>query len=181
MFLRSYVSVFIVLAMLVGVVQGDPNCNSEITYSLTEIGGGVWEYEYTVANLGLPEGIDEFVVWFDYSLYDNLAITTYLPPALDWNETLTQPVASLSTVGSYDAMTQATPQRLWIGEEAGSFAVSFAWLGEGAPGPQFYEIIDPETSHAIDSGWTVPEPVSIGLLGLGAVALLRGKAHKRNN
>ena len=40
MFLRSCVSVFIVLVMLVAVVQGDPN--SQITYSLTEVGGGVW-------------------------------------------------------------------------------------------------------------------------------------------
>ncbi len=49
------------------------------------------------------------------------------------------------------------------------FSVSFDWLGEETPGSQFYEIVNPDTFETIDSGWTVPEPGMLLLLGLGAI------------
>jgi len=60
----------------------------------------------------------------------------------------------------------ATGLDIAIGEHVYGFAVSFDWLGEGEPGAQFYEIIDPDTFETINSGWTVPEPGGDGVVNL---------------
>ncbi len=49
---------------------------TEIWYEVSDIGSGQWEYLYTVENIGLSGGIEEFTIWFDYGLYDNLVVTT---------------------------------------------------------------------------------------------------------
>ena len=51
--------------------------------------------------------------------------------------------------------------------------VSFDWFGTGLPSSQPFEIINPLDSQPIDSGNTVPEPTTICLFGIGALALLR--------
>ena len=174
---RLSVCVFLLVLMLAGAVQSEPN--SRITYNIAEIGPGHWEYLYTVENIDLTAGIEQFIVWFDFSLYDNLAITTVYPPARDWTESIVEPGPTAADPGRYEAITQASPQAITIGHSAGGFAVSFDWLGTGDPGPQFYEILEPFTTNVIDSGWTiVPEPLTITLLGLGALVLC---SHKKRS
>ena len=164
------------LVLLVATANGDPN--SQIAYTLTDLGAGNWEYNYTVSNLGLAQALEKFSISFDYDLYDNLAITTYLPPAVDWIENISPVDQPSQTVGIYDAMTQSTPQSLGIGHSAGIFAVSFDRLGLDQPGPQLYEIIDPTTLETIDSGWTIPEPLTMTLLSGGLIVILRKRKTK---
>ena len=87
--------------------------------------------------------------------------------AQDWSETVTNPIPASSTPGQYDAVTAASP--IGLGDQSGGFAVSYDWTGQSRPGSQYYEIIDPDKDQVIDSGWTVPEPAMLALLGLGAM------------
>lgn len=140
-----------------------------IGYETTPIDGGRWQNSYNVMNISLSVPIEEFTIWFDYGLYANLNVETPKPLADDWDEIVWQPETVLGDDGAYDAVAKGVgikPQDGWVGK----FIVSFDWLGEGEPGKQFYEIIDPVTLGTLDSGWT-PEPGTVILLGLGAMAL----------
>jgi len=160
----------VVMVMLGSIGSIRAENPTQIAYEATDLGGGRWQYTYDVWNNSLTEGIDEFTVWFGIGSYDNLVIATADPPAGNWDELVWQPDEFLGDDGGYDAL--ATGLDIAIGEHVYGFAVSFDWLGTGEPGAQFYEIIDPDTFATIDSGWTVPEPGAMVLLGLGIVKIL---------
>ena len=144
---------------------------TEIRYETTDLGSGRWQYNYEVINISLTPAVEEFTIRFDYGLYDNLSIETPDPPAGDWDELAIQPEPVLEDDGYYDALTLDTG--IGIGETVSGLSVSFDWLGVGQPGSQFYEIINPATFETLDSGLTVPEPVTFLLLGLGGAILQR--------
>ncbi len=146
---------------------------TEIQYETTNLGSGKWQYTYDVRNISLTEEIKEFTIWFGIGSYDNLTITTLDPPASNWDELVWQPEPFLGDDGGYDA--QAKGLNIGVGENVQGFAVSFDWLGTGNPGSQYYEIIDPMDFHTIESGYTVPEPGTLLLLGFGSLIL-----HRRN-
>ena len=150
---------------------GDPN--TEIWYETADIGSGRWEYVYTVENIGLSAGIEEFTIWFDYGLYDHLVITTP-ETLLEWNQIVWQIEPVLEDPGGYDAL--ATNLNIAVDTELSGFSVSFDWLGIGEPGSQYYEIINPDTFATIEDGYTVPEPATICLFVLGSLPLLRRKS-----
>jgi len=177
MFNHSIVrGILVVLAVTVPASIGFAG-DSQISYSLTELGGGSWQYSYEVGNISLPAPIEEFTIWFDYSLYENLVITTPNPPANDWDELAIQPEPVIGDDGFYDGLTEIGNPGISIGETVNDFSVSFNWLGINEPGSQFYEIIDPVTFGTIDSGWTVPEPATSLLLIAGCFGVFR----KRRN
>ena len=58
--MKSKIVVGIVfVSLLAGVAFGDPN--TQIRYEAIDLGLGRWEYTYDVYNIGLTEGIDEFI------------------------------------------------------------------------------------------------------------------------
>ena len=142
---------------------------AEIRYETNELGAGRWQYTYDVTNISLTPAIEEFTIWFDFGLCENLAIETPYPPSGDWDEVVIEPEPVLQDDGAYDA--KALNSGVGVGETASGFAVSFDWLGVGEPGSQSYEIIDPVTFETIDSGYTMPEPSTLLLLGLGGLVL----------
>lgn len=130
-----------------------------ITYTSTDIGSDRWKYTYGITNDSLSVPIEEFTIWFDYSLYDNLAIETVNPPADNWDEIIWQPDTLWSIDGGYDALTLGSS--IGIGETVSGFTVSFDWLGTGEPGSQLYEIINPSNWQTIESAYTVSSSVAI--------------------
>jgi len=146
---------------------------TKIQYQAADLGSGRWQYTYDVTNIGLTPVIEEFTIWFDFGSFDNLSIETPDPPAGGWNEVVIQPEPVLGDDGYYDALSLALG--IGIGEMVSGFTVSFDWLGSGEPGSQLYEIIDPTTFETLDSGYTIPEPTTLLLLGLGGIALRRKK------
>jgi hypothetical protein len=150
------------------VVLADPD--TEIYFSATDLGLCQWEYTYDVYNLGLTEGIEEFTIWFDYGLYDNLAVSTPETPP-EWDQIVWQVEPVLEDPGGYDAL--ATNLSIAMNDHLSGFSVTFDWLSVGEPGSQYYEIINPITFETIEDGYTVPEPATLFLLGLGGLALIR--------
>jgi hypothetical protein len=149
---------------------------SQISYISEELGANRFQYTYTVTNINLPEPIEEFTIYFDYGLYDNLAIETQQPLSTDWDEIVIQPEPVLSDDGFYDALVLNTG--ISQGQGISGFSVSFDWLGQDVPGTQFYEIINPVSFETIDSGFTVPEPSTLVFLGTGLAGLLSGNRKK---
>jgi len=149
-----------------------------ISYEARNFGGSQWEYTYEVANTGLlingqPAAIKEFTVWFDAGLYSNLVVTTAAPLSNAWDVIVWQPEPVLHDDGGYDALAELTNPGIAAGQSVKGFSVKFNWLGQGTPGSQRYEIINPVTFQTIDAGETIPEPVTMLLLGLGGLLIRR--------
>ena len=164
------VAAVVFVCLFAGSGLGTPD--TEIWYETTDLGSGRWEYTYDVYNINLMEGIEEFTIWFKYGDYYDLVVTTPETPA-GWNQIVVQPEPVLEDDGAYDAVTLTVG--IGIDESVSDFSVSFDWLGVGEPGSQYYEIIDPLDFSTIEDGYTIPEPWTLFLLGIGGIALLKKK------
>lgn len=144
-----------------------------IFYELDNVSGSTWEYSYTVDNQSASP-IDEFTIYFDLSLYENLVISG--SPSLDWDGLAIQPDPLLPDDGFADWLALGLP--IASGETLGGFSVVFDYLGTGTPGSQFFEIIDSVTFNVVSNGFTQPllvavsEPSILVLFGLGFAVLL---------
>jgi hypothetical protein len=166
MYTRAFLSAFVVVVCALPAIAG---ISTQVQFDLVHVSGARWQCDYTVNNISLSPPINEFTIWFNFGSYDNLVAATPAPLAA-WDEITWQPDIAIGN-GGYDAKALSTG--VSIGESVGSFSVQFDWLGAGTPGPQFYEIINPTDFTRIDSGFTVPEPVTLAFLGLGGLCLRR--------
>jgi hypothetical protein len=104
---------------------------TSVTYDVQNLGGTTWEYTYTVANDTLGVDIEEFTIWFELGLYENLVATA--TPA-DWDPLAIDPDPGIPDDGFYDAL--ALVAGITPGGSLGGFSVSFDFLGAGTPGSQ---------------------------------------------
>ena len=159
------------MVILVVVFIGMLSCNSAIatvvSFDLLDLGGDSFEYVYTIDNDTLQVPIEQFTIWFDEQLYNNLQVTTQIPLANDWSEIIL-PSTGFGVPLGYYALTLTSG--IDLGQSIEGFSVSFDWLGTGLAGYQSFEIIDTLSSETIDAGYTVPEPTTLFLLACGAVA-----------
>lgn len=142
-----------------------------ITTHLTNIIGNSWEAEYVIENDSLGSPIEEFTIWFDLGLYENISVVS--TPA-DWDPLVIQPDPNIPDNGFYDAL--ALSSGILSNSTLGGFTVAFDWLGGNSSKSQSFEVIDPLTFNTLETGNTViasvPEPKSIALLALGLISLL---------
>jgi hypothetical protein len=152
-----------------------------VTYDVTNIAGNTWEYTYTVNNDTLSVDIEEFTIWFDVDLYENLAVGT--TPA-DWDPLVVEPDPAVPPNGDdgfYDAL--ALVSGIAPDGSLGGFSVQFDYLGSGSPGNQFFEIINPNSFATIDDGYTqialVPIPAAFWLFASGFAGLFLPSAFRK--
>ena len=155
-----------------------------ISYQVHNLSGNVWEYTYTVANDASSSfDIEEFTVFFDFTLYENLFAPT--APA-GWDPIAIQPDPLLPDDGFYDAL--ALTSGIAPGQSLNDFSVGFTWLGTGKPGDQRFDIVDPITFETLLTGQTqvsVPEPGVLllfctGLLVLFGVSTMKSSIARRH-
>lgn len=171
---RRFIPIVLLVCLYLTIPDGDVCAfSTQINYSVLDLGSGRWQYDYEISNISLEEDIEEFTIWFDYGLYSSLSVSTQLPLSNDWDEIVWQPEPVIGDSGGYDAL--ALGLGIGQGESISGFSVTFDWLGIGAPGSQYYEIIDPVTFGTIESGYTVPEPTTCLLLLAGGLLLRRKK------
>jgi hypothetical protein len=147
-----------------------------ISFESEEVSPGRWQYTYEVANEdlhvgGAPAAIKEFTIWFDPGLYVNLVVTTPTPLSNAWDEIVWQPEPVLHDAGGYDALAEIGNAGIAASQSVKGFSVAFDWLGQGTPGSQYYEIVNPETFAVLNAGMTIPEPACALFMFFGAVWL----------
>lgn len=167
-----------ILFLLGGMLSSvEASLETNILYSVDHIAGNRWRYTYEVQNTSFAPGIEQFTIWFELGLYENIQEESSSYVQSDWIENIWQPEPLLLDNGKYDAKALTTP--VSIANNYLGFSVSFDWLRAGTPGAQYYEIIDPTTFVTMTDGYTViPEPVSMFLLSFGGLLLLRKNACK---
>lgn len=142
-----------------------------IEFGVTDLGGDAFQYHYTLIN-DSDAPIEQFTIFFDPALYANL--TDPAAPA-DFDPLVVQPDPILGD-GFFDALSFS--EGLAVGERLSGFSIAFTFLGVGAPGAQFFEIIDPVTFETLSSGFTraafvdatVPVPGAVIFMGTGLSA-----------
>ncbi len=172
--------IFLILSTLLLLIISTPLCATTIFYNVSNTGGNSWTFSYTVENDDIDEGIEDFSIFFDYGLYENISVTGI---AVDWDAFEVQPEIILDPKekGSYNAYTLNSP--IAMNESLSGFSVSFDWLGNGTPGTQYYEIyadgnyedeIDHGDTQLADQGGSdpVPEPSTLILFATGLLGYL---------
>lgn len=159
--------------MLFAFVVGSPMVGAvTIEYTLSDNGGSNYTYDYTVTNDDISGGVEEFTIWFDYTLYENLFLES---APTDWDPLLIQPDLGLPDDGFIDLL--AFGPVLGLGETLTGLSISFDYLGGATPGSQAFDIIDALTFDVLASGETqtqlasVPLPPSLALFLAGLIVI----------
>lgn len=140
-----------------------------IEYELSHISGSRYQYEYTITNDSISDGIQWFTIYFDELLYSNLSISSLTSVPSDWKLIARNPEPYVSYIGYFDAYSFGEP--ISLNESLGGFVVEFDWLSAGLPGEQLFDISDASLLASIDSGFTssltssdhsaIPEPSTL--------------------
>ena len=178
MMIRRVFAVFLLFSAAASVFAGPVS----IFYQAENLGSGRWQYNYTLVNNSLSEGVNEFTIWFDYGLYEDMAIEPGNISDKFWDEIVSEPLCIPPFApynGIYDALV-LQDGAVTAGQSVNGFTVSFNWLGDGTPMSQYFQIIDPDTFETIADGYTITEAIStvplpgaliLSIIGIGTVKL----------
>ncbi len=161
------------MTSVMAMILATPAAATTIVYSATSLGGTSWRYDYSVTNDSLSVAIAEFTVYFALGSYANLAIAA--APS-GWDPLVVQSDADLPADGFYDALT--LEGGIALEATLDGFAVTFDYLGPGTPGAQAFEVVDPVSFAALDTGTTSPVPLP-GAAGLAGAALAAAAVRAR--
>jgi hypothetical protein len=136
-----------------------------VTFTATPLGGATWRYDYSIGNDTLAGDIEEFTIYFPPDLYANL-VGGATP---GWDILVVQPDPQIPDDGFYDGLTLG-PGGIAPGATATGFSITFEYLGQGNPGTQAFEVVDPQTFAPLFAGSTVAAAVPHDLTDPDALA-----------
>ena len=175
--MKSYTRALAALA----VILCAPAANAAlIEFTATSLGDNSWRYDYSVTNDTLADPLGYFVIDFDLDLYSNLRDQS---GPLGWDILLLQPDPLIPAGGVFDAL--ALDGGIALGTTLSGFALTFDFLGAGAPGSQPFTVLNFGTFEPVESGVatdvrSVPEPGTWSLM-LPALLLLAFRRRARPN
>ncbi len=143
------------LIVSVHLILAYPVIGTEVSYCLEELGGGQWVYNYTFTNNTLGQPIEQFIIWFEADKYENLSIVSDPDIGYEWYQDTVEPDPIWLDDGAYRALAYydgILPDDLETG-----FAVRFTYLDAGVPGPQEFDIVDPNEYVSLEWGLTFEE------------------------
>jgi hypothetical protein len=153
------ISLSLSIAALALFFAAQPARATLIQYEVTPLGGSAWSVQYYV--FGHAFSTNEFLaIYFPYTAYSSdLADNT--PADANWftQVIVPDPLLLVPQDGEFDALP------LVNGAPPAAFAVSFTYLGVGAPGAQDWALIDSnDFVTVLDSGQTTaPEPSTFAM------------------
>jgi outer membrane protein assembly factor BamB len=147
------VPVLIAIISLISILSSTAPA-TEVGFVPEDIGGGQWVYHYMLTNDTLADPIEQFIIWFEPWLYENLSIVSDPHIGYDWYQDTVEPDPVWLYYGAYRAL--AWDEGIPVGDSESGFAVRFTYLGEGTPGPQEFDIVDPNEYISLEAGWTTP-------------------------
>ena len=148
----------------------------EVRYTLTPLHDDVFRYDYLIRNdgsLGAGVALRSLDLLFDAASFEESTLTLVGTPSdAAWSPSFLNSAPGVPAAFDLYAIGAGLAQ----GQTLDGFAVQFRWLGAGSPTAQGYEVYDPVTFDLLQTGLTVlapvPEPSTLGLLLVGAVALV---------
>ena len=139
---------------------------ASVEYSLTDLGGNSWRYDFALVNSPAAPSFDEFTVFFASGAYSAIALVS---SALEWDPLVIQPDTGIPADGYFDGLRLAGSMP--DGSTATGFSVTFTYLPGMRPGEQHFDLIDSSSFNTVYSGTTVaaavPEPSTYLLMALG--------------
>ena len=135
-----------------------------VTYAVANLGGGSFEYTYTLSGYDLLAG-DDLAIYFSLATSANLIDLG--TGGADYTTFVFQPDPAIPADGEFDAVANVDNPSLQT-----IFGATFLYSGTGTPGAQSFTLYDPNF-NVISTGETVaatPEPSSVFLLCSGLVA-----------
>lgn len=146
----------------------------DVTYTVTSLGGGSFEYAYMLSGYNLLTG-DDLAIYFPLATSANL--TDLGTGGTDYSTFVFQPDPNLPADGEYDAIAN--------GDDPNASTVldaAFVYSGTGIPGAQAFTLYDPNY-NVISTGETMaaptPEPSTLLLLCSGILAIYAVRQRQR--
>jgi hypothetical protein len=182
-------------ALLLGVTVAFNAAATSVLYDATKIGGNEWELSYDVSNNSLSVPIQELTIYFNPSVFSNIAVGLTQPTG--WNNPIavqSDPsfLPDLSGYGFFD--TVASNSGIPVGGSLAGFTALVDYSGNGMPMSQIFQVVNPTTFATLDQGSTtpksgggtgVPEPSSVAVFALGLLvagaARIRDRALRRGS
>jgi hypothetical protein len=166
---------------LLGGMSAAPAAPVDINYTLTSLGGSLYQYNYTIVNNSLGSALAGLTLDFDGTFYSGVSVSSAL--SADWLAVILLQGPPGSDPTQYDAYTNGAG--VAEGEQLTGLSIQFTWLGVGGPGGQAFHVYDPASFDRIYNGVTttladpptggVPEPTSVALVLLALAGAAKAR------
>ncbi len=162
----------LLFVFLMGLISSTSASAASISYSFTDLGDQQWQIDYQLTDFN-SDVYDGVTIYFDYSLYGSIGLTSYDEEA--WDILVVQSEEDILGV-SDDGYVDVQPLNHG-GILTGTFSVTVTLLSDEQPGSQGFELYNENNWDEVATGTTSPVPVpgALSLLMAGLCVLAMGK------